>query len=583
MEDRKQNSENSVLREALIEALPSLKRVLVFSVVVNILVLMPSVYMLEVYDRVVNSRSYTTLLMLTVLVVSSYVLLELIEWIRSQVMYGAGIDVDKKLRRPVFKAIFSARIANQSAFATQALRDMKLITDFIASKAMLAFIDAPLALLVLILIFLINPYLGWFALGGALVQFVIGAINERRIREPLQEANQGNTAAQMYANGVIRNAQVIESMGMFDAIHQRWLDRQSGFITKQAIASDHGGSNAALSKMVQALQGSLILGLGAWFALHGELGGSMMIVASILGGRVLAPLVQLIGSWRQVVMVRDSYSRLNSLLETFPLTEAGMPLPPPKGLLSVEQVVAGPPQSQVQILKGISFNVAPGSSLAIAGPSAAGKSTLARLLVGIWPAMFGKVRLDGSDIYAWNKDELGPHIGYLPQSIELFEGTIAENIARFGEVDEQLVAEACSMVGLDELIARLPLGYATPVGEDGAFLSGGERQRIALARAVYGSPAMVVLDEPNSSLDEAGDHSLIETIRKLKARKTTVIVITHRLNILSVIDNMLVLVDGRMQKFGKCSEVLAFFQSQQQSKPAIPSNGILPNPSGVSA
>ena len=584
----KKNKEYSILREALLGILPFVKRVAVFSVVTNILILAPSWYMLEVYDRVVNSRSYKTLLMLTMLVVGIYVLLELLEWIRGQVMYQAGLFVDRTLRKPVFQGVFAARLQNQTTFATQALRDMKVISDFIGSKAMLAFIDAPLALMVLILIYLIKPYIGWFALAGAVVQFVIGAVNERRIRVPMQEANQGNALATMYANGVIRNAQVIESMGMFENIHDRWLKRQSGFIHKQAVASDHAGTNAALSKMVQSLQSSLILGFGCWFALRGQLSGSLMIVASILGGRVLAPLVQLIGSWRQVIAVRESYDRLGQMLEAFPPQEQGMPLPPPKGFLAVEQVIAGPPQSSLQIIKGISFRLAPGSTLAIVGPSASGKTTLARLLVGIWPTMSGKVRLDGSDIYTWNKDQLGPSIGYLPQTIELFEGTIAENIARFGEVDEALVAEACQMVGLDSLIESLPLGYATPVGEDGAFLSGGERQRVALARAIYGRPSFVVLDEPNSSLDERGDHALIETIKQLKERKTTLVVISHRKNILSVVDNMIVLVDGQMQTFGKTSEVLAAMQQAQQqqqqpAKPSLPSTGTSPNSSGVHA
>ena len=553
--------DNSPLREALVALFPSLKQAFYFSVVVNVLVLAPSAYMMEVYDRVVNSRSYRTLLMETLLVVGVYALLEALEWVRRQVMHDAGMKLDKGLRERVFSAIFSARLLNLPVAGAQALRDLKTIREFLPSPALLSFVDAPLALLVLVLLFLMSPSLGWFAVAGALAQFAIGVVNERRISEPLVAANRSAISAQNYADGVIRNAQVIESMGMLDAIHKRWMGRQQDFLVHQAVASDHAGTNAALSKMVQSLLGSLLLGMGCWLTLKGEIHGSAMVVSSILGGRVLAPLVQIIGSWRQVESTLEAYNRLNGLLKELPIAEKGMVLPAPTGLLSVEGVVAGAPRSPVQILKGVSFRVAPGGSLAIVGPSASGKTTLARLLVGIWPAMQGKVRLDGNDIYQWDKDELGQYIGYLPQSIELFEGTLAENIARFDVPDLDKVREACRMVGLADFIEQLPKGYDTEIGDEGSFLSGGERQRVALARAVYGMPKFVVLDEPNASLDEAGDVALLNAIMQLRSQGTTVIVITHRLNILGAIEHMLVLVDGQIQRFGTCQEVLAALQA----------------------
>ena len=447
----------------------------------------------------------------------------------------------------------------------QALKDLKNIREFLPSPALLAVVDAPLALLVLVLIFLMAPGLGWFAVAGALMQFAIGVVNERRIKQPLLAANRSAIDAQGYADGVIRNAQVIESMGMLGDIHKRWMGRQREFLLQQAIASDHAGTNSALSKLVQSLLGSLLLGMGCWLTLKGELHGSGMIVASILGGRVLAPLVQIIGSWRQVESTLESYTRLDAMLKEFPLPDISMPLPAPTGFLSVEGVVAGAPRSPIQILKGISFRVAPGGSLAIVGPSASGKTTLARLLVGIWPSMQGKVRLDGNDVYQWNKEELGQYVGYLPQTVELFEGTIAENVARFGEPDADKVQDACRLVGLDGFIEQLPKGYDTQVGDDGSFLSGGERQRVALARALYGMPKFVVLDEPNASLDEAGDAALLNAVKKLRAQGTTVIVMTHRLNILGAIEHMLVLVDGQVQRFGTCQEVLAALQSPPQA------------------
>jgi len=553
--------EKSPLREALVILYPSLKQAFYFSVFVNILVLAPSAYMMEVYDRVVNSRSHTTLLMETMLVVGVYALLEALEWVRRQVMHDAGMELDKSLRKSVFGAIFSARLLNLPVAGAQALRDLKIIREFLPSQALLAVVDAPLALLVLVLIFWMSPSLGWFAVAGALAQFAIGVVNERRVREPLMAANRSAVGAQSYADGVIRNAQVIESMGMLSAIHKRWMGRQQEFLLQQAVASDHAGTNAALSKLVQSLLGSLLLGMGCWLTLKGEIHGSSMIVASILGGRVLAPLVQIIGSWRQVETAVESYRRLDNLLKELPVQVKGMALPAPKGYLSVEGVIAGAPRSPVQIIKGVSFRVAPGGSVAIVGPSASGKTTLARLLVGIWPAVQGKVRLDGNDIYQWDKNELGRHIGYLPQSIELFEGTIAENVARFEEPDSEKVREACRMVGLADFIEHLPKGYDTEIGDDGSYLSGGERQRVALARAVYGMPKFVVLDEPNSSLDEAGDVALLNAIKLLRSKGTTVIAITHRLNILGAIEHMLLLVDGQVQRFGTCQEVLAALQA----------------------
>ncbi len=551
----------SPLREALVSLFPFLKHTFYFSIVVNVLVLAPSAYMMEVYDRVVNSRSHSTLLMLTLLVVGIYVLLEALEWVRRQVMHDAGMQLDRSLREHVFSAIFTARVQNIPAAGAQALRDLKVIREFLPSQALLAVVDTPLALLVLILLFLMAPSLGWFAVAGALVQFGIGFFNERRIREPLLAANRSAAGAQSYADGVIRNAQVIESMGMLDHIHKRWMGRQQEFLVQQAEASDHAGTNSALSKLVQSLLSSLLLGMGCWLTLKGEIHGSGMIVASILGGKVLAPLVQIIGNWRQVEGALESYNRLESMLRELPIPVKGMALPAPAGMLSVEGVIAGAPRSPVQILKGISFRLAPGGSLAIVGPSASGKTTLARLLMGIWPAMQGKVRLDGNDVYQWDKEELGKYIGYLPQNVELFEGTIAENVARFGEPDLEKVKEACRMVGLDGFLEQLPKGYESQIGDDGSFLSGGERQRVALARAVYDMPKFVVLDEPNASLDEAGDAALLNTIMLLRTKGATVIVITHRLNILGAIEHMLVLVDGQVQRFGTCKEVMEALQT----------------------
>ena len=552
------------LRESFSAIWPYLNLTLLFSLATSVLVLAPSWYMMEVYDRVVNSRNLQTLLMLTLLVAGLYAMLEGLEWVRSMVMHEAGLLMDKRLRNRVFDALFTARLRNEPAGnSTQAMTDLRTLRDMLPSPVFLAACDAPLALLVSVILFFMNPWLCWFAIAGALVQVLIGFFNEQRIRKPMEEANRHMFGAQLFAGGVLRNTQVIEAMGMLDDLRGRWLVRQRAYLTNQSQASDTAGANAALSKLVQSLLGSLLLGVGCWLTLKGELFGSGMIVASILGGRLLSPLVQLIAGWRQIEGAREAWVRLDALLSDFPPEVTSMPLPPPKGLLTVENLHAAAPGSQFPILKSLTFRVAPGDSVAVVGPSASGKTSLARLLVGVWTPSNGKVRLDGSDVGAWNKAELGPYLGYLPQTVELFEGTIADNIARFGPPDPEKVRQACAMAGLDDFIAGLTDGYDTMIGEDGMFLSGGQRQRVGIARAVYGNPRLVVLDEPNSSLDEAGDRAFLNTLRALKAAGTTVIVMTHRMQVLGVLDYLLVLIDGQIRQFGPRDQVLESMQQGQ--------------------
>jgi ATP-binding cassette subfamily C exporter for protease/lipase len=392
-------------------------------------------------------------------------------------------------------------------------------------------------------------------------------MNERATRKPLGEANRSAMAAQQFAEASLRNAHVMESMGMLDAVHGRWQKRQREFVAYQATASEGAGLWTAMSKAVQQVMSSLLLGLGAWLLLNNSLNGgeSMMIIGSVLGGRVLAPLSQLVAQWNGVVNVRGAWSRLESLLSQVPAKPEGMSLPAPKGSLSVEGLIAGAPGQQVAIVRNVQFSLQPGEVLAVVGPSASGKTTLARLLVGLWPSMGGKVRLDGADVYAWDKTELGPYLGYLPQGVELLEGTLAENIARFGDVDMVQVEAAARLVGLHDLIMALPEGYNSPVGRDGALLSGGQRQRVGLARALYGRPVFVVLDEPNSSLDEAGDTALANAIASLKQIGTAFVVMTHRTSVLGVADKMLIMRDGAQQAFGPRDEVLAALQQKAKS------------------
>ena len=566
------NKPQTELRKALTELEPYFKKAALFSLFASLLVLAPSGYMLEVYDRVVNSRSHMTLAMLTILVLFAYVVMEVLEWVRSEVMHDAGTALDKQMSGRVFSAIFEANLKRLPGGTAQPMNDFRTVRDFLHSPVLMALMEAPVALVFLLLIFAISPVLGWSAVVAAIVQTCVGWLNERSTQPPLMAANRSAMAAQQYADGTLRNAQVIESMGMLRDIHQRWMKKQREFLGLQATASDHAGFYQAISKFWQNTVSSMLLGLGAWLLLRNQLNGgaAYMIVGSILGGRVLAPLIQIVSQWQSVVNVRGAYERLDNLLAQVPVREAGMPLPAPQGKLVVEGLVAGAPGNPAPILKGVSFALQPGEVLAVVGPSASGKTTLARLLVGLWPAVNGKVRLDGADVHTWNKTELGPHLGYLPQGVELFDGSVAENIARFGELDPAKVEAAARAVGLHEFILALPNGFESPVGREGAMLSGGQRQRIGLARAIYGNPAFVVLDEPNSSLDEQGDAALASAIAQLKSRGTTFVVMTHRTSVLGVADKMLVLNEGQTQLFGPRDEVLkALSDAANKARPGV--------------
>jgi ATP-binding cassette, subfamily C, bacterial exporter for protease/lipase len=574
------NKQPSELAAAVAGLRPWFTRAFTFGLIAGILVLAPSGYMLEVYDRVLNSRNHFTLLMLTLLVLWAFAVMETLEWARGQIMLAAGQELDRRLGDRVFDAMFTANLRRVPGGSWQTMADFRTIREFFSSVAVSAIIEAPVALIFLALVFAIHPLLGLIAMVGAAVQIMVGWLNERSTHPPLSQANRSAFAAQTYADGTLRNAQVVEAMGMQKDIHARWMQKQQEFLQLQAVASQRAGGFQALTKFIQLTLSSGLLGLAAWLVLmdHMQTSAGMMIVASILGGRVLAPLSGLIQQWRTVITVRDAWTRLDELLAAVPAKQKGMALPPPKGRLAVENVVAGAPGLPGAILKGVAFALQPGEVLAVVGPSASGKTTLARLLVGLWPAASGKVRLDGVDVYSWDKAELGPSVGYLPQEVELFDGTLAENIARFGDVDMRKVEDAGRAVGLHEVILALPQGYETPVGADGGVLSGGQRQRVGLARALYGDPAYVVLDEPNSSLDEAGDAALAEAVKSMKERGTTFVLMTHRTGILSVADKMLVLRDGQVQAFGPREEVMqalakAALQAQQGGQPRPPQPG----------
>ena len=574
----------SELHEAVAQLRPFFVRSAWFSVVTSLLVLAPSGYMLEVYERVVNSRSHATLFWLTVIVLCAYALMEVLEWARAQVLHTAADRLDARLHERVFKAMFEANVRRIPGGAQQSMSDLRQVCSFLYSPALLAIMEAPIALVMMVLLFMISPVLGWTAIAFGVLQTGVTWLNERYTKQPLMEANKTAMVAQQYADNALRNTEVIESMGMLRNLQLRWMKKQQAFLGLQAQASDAAGGFHALSKFLQTVLSSALLGLACWLLLHNTLNGGagMMVIASILGGRMLAPLVQVVSQWKVVINVRDAWMRLNALLVAVPAHEVNMALPAPEGHIQVEQLVAGAPGvAGHAILRGVSFALQPGDVLAVVGPSASGKTTLARLLVGLWPTLSGKVRLDGADINTWNKAELGPYVGYLPQGVELFEGSVAENTARFGLVDMGKVKAAAHSVGVHELIMSWPQGYDTAVGPGGASLSGGQRQRIALARAFYGEPVYIVLDEPNSSLDDAGEKALAQALAQASARGATVVVVTHRTSILKVVSKMLVLKDGQQQAFGPRDSVLATLQQQaqqqQQRVAAVPAVAGAPN------
>ena len=554
----KSGSAVSELRMALWENKPAWRQAVVMSWVIGLLGFTSTVYMLQVYERVVNSRDVMTLLMLTVVTLGAYAVMELMEKFRSRLLWSAGIEFELRMADRVYKAMFDGLLKKQMAGALSVQNDFKSVRDFFVNPALGAFFELPIALISLVIIFAINPLLGWAALVGAGAQTLVTWLIQRTSREPLQEAQRRSQEAQTYAEASLRNAQVMESMGMLDAVMGQWQKKQGSFLAYQAQASESAGGLNAVSKLLQQLMGSVLLGLSAWLLLYNELNGgpAMMIISSVLGGRLLAPLTQIAQQWSAVATVSGAWMRLSGLLETVPAREKNMALPAPKGELSVESLVAAPPGQSQSVLRGLQFALPAGQVLAVVGPSASGKTSLAKLLLGIWLPQAGKVRLDGVDVHTWDKAELGPHLGYLPQGVELLEGTLAENIARFGEMDRPRIEQAAALVGLHEFISALPKGYETPVGRDGGLLSGGQRQRVALARALYGDPVFVVLDEPNSSLDEAGDAALTQAIATMKSRGTTFVINTHRTSVLSVSDRVLVLKDGTQQLYGPTAEVL---------------------------
>jgi len=561
----------------LFGALKSVKQYFIyaalFSMAINILMLMPAIYMLQVYDRVITSGSLSTLAMLTLIMMFLLMGMGGFEWVRSRILVRASNKLEEMLRERVFDATFKqSLISGGLKGSSQPLSDLAGLRQFLTGNGLFAFLDAPWFPVYVLVMFMFHPAFGYVAIFGGVVLVTVAYANEKVTHKKLEDANTEAAWTSNFATKNLRNAEVIESMGMMGTIRSRWSKHSDRVLALQGSASDWAGIFTSFSKTFRIILQSLILGVGAWLAVLQEISPGMMIAGSILLGRALAPIDQMVGAWRGFATVRTQYGRLSTLLERIPTDKETMSLPDPVGRLSVESVIVAAPGSRTPILRGVSFALEAGESLGVIGSSASGKSTLARALLGIWPALSGKVRLDSADIFAWDREELGPHIGYLPQDIELFDGTIAENIARFNLVDSGRVVEAAKLVGVHELILRLPEGYDTVIGGNGGVLSGGQRQRIGLARALYGSPCLVVLDEPNSNLDDRGEQELVAAIQRMKAQGTTVVIITHRPQVLQFVDKILVLGNGSVVDFGVRGLILAKYMQAGARPAAAPAN-----------
>jgi len=566
---QKENLKESELQQAILTSKKSFIIVGFFSLFINLLMLVPPLYMLQLYDRVLTSRSEDTLIMLTLIVVVLFITMALLEIVRSKILVKVGNKLDSILSQRIFDSLFELANKYPGKASSMPLSDLAQVRQFLTGNGLFAFFDAPWIPIYIGVLFLFHPMFGYFAIFAAIVLICFTIINEYSTKEKLAEANNSNRASTIFVDSNLRNAEIVNAMGMRNAIRGKWEEKYYKFLNAQNDASNKAGIWSNISKSTRMLFQSLILGLGGYLAINMEVSAGMMIAGSIIMGRALAPLDLIINSWKGFSSARTSYARIDSLLNDFPKDKEYMRLPNPKGEIILEQAAVIPPGAKQPSLKGISMIINEGDIVGVIGPSAAGKSSLARVILGLWPLAQGKVRLDKADIYQWDKQELGEFIGYLPQDIELFEGTISQNIARFNEVDAKKVVEAAKKAGVHEMILRLPEGYDTVIGAGGASLSGGQKQRIGFARALYDNPVLVVLDEPNSNLDEQGELALVKAIIDLKKQGTTVVIITHRTSILQVTNKLAVIQQGVLEMYGATKEVTekiteANLKAQQQ-------------------
>ena len=539
------------------------------SAVSNLLMLTPTIYMLQVFDRVMISQNELTLTAVSLIALLMFGTMALAEWGRSRILVEAGMRFDERLSTRVFNASFEHRLAGDVDPARgpgRAFADLLVVRQFLTGNGVFAFFDLPWVPVYIGVMFLLHPFLGWLSIAFAIVQALLAWFGHRRAVAPAEASQRAQTDLQLYLQGKLRHAEVLESMGMLLRLKALWEQRHGRALERAAVSQGLTHRVTAVSKFVRYSQQSLSLGAGALLVIDGQLSPGAMIAANVLMTRALAPIDMLVGTWRGFITAREAFLRLGTLLDGHPERDPALSRVPPTGHLTLRQVVAHAPGRAQPILKGVDLDLPPGQVLVVLGPSGSGKSTLARVMLGIWGEIQGEVLLDGRPIEGWDRVELGPHIGYLPQDIELFEGSIAENIARFTKIDSGRVIEAATATGLHEMILRMPKGYDTPIGEAGGILSGGQRQRVALARAIYGKPRLVVLDEPNANLDDVGEAALARTVMQLKQGGTAVVLVTHRPGAIALADRLLLLQDGVVQAQGPRDAVLAALRAAAASQ-----------------
>ena len=550
------NSKSDEMRQVFTACRRYFVTALIFSLAINLLYLASPLYMLQVYDRVVSSASHVTLIMLTLVLLIALGALASLNSVRARILTRASIRLDQLLSGRIVAAAVENSARGGSARG-QALRDFDNFRQFVTGSGIHAVFDLPWAPIYIGVIFVLHPWLGSFAFGCAVLLVGMALLNEYLVKRPLSEANEAAARNYSFTEMGLRNSEVVQAMGMMPGLLHRWSRDRNLLLERQTLASDRAATTTSLIRFLRLAMQSLILGIGAYLVIERLTTVGSMFAASILLGRALAPVEQIVGSWRNLTSARAAYGRVRELLTAHPLQDQALSLPRPTGQLSVENLSYVVPRTNRAILRNVSFRQAPGEVLGVIGPSGAGKSTLARQIVGVLYPTSGAVRLDGADVAPWPRESLGRHIGYLPQDIELFADSVASNISRFRNDNDEEVIEAARLAGVHEMVLRLPDGYETQVGDGGAVLSGGYRQRLGLARAVYGNPSLVVLDEPSSNLDSDGDTALLSCITELKKRGTTVVMISHRPNTLGVADKLLVLKDGVAELFGPRDEVIA--------------------------
>jgi ATP-binding cassette subfamily C exporter for protease/lipase len=536
-----------------------------FSMVANLLMLTPTIYMLQVYDRVMVSQNTGTLVFMSLITLFLFGVLTFSEWSRSKLLVRSGVRLDEVLSKRLFHASYEAHLNPQVTNPSGAFNDLTQLRQFLTGNGIFAFFDAPWAPIYIAVLFMLHPWLGIMAIFFGAVQSVLAWWGNNATKPTQADASKSQLEVNGYLQSKFRNAEVLEAMGMVPYLFRRWSEKNARALGQGMNAQAVSGRVVAWSKFVRYTQQSLALGGGALLVIQGELSPGAMIAANVLMTRALAPIDLMVSTWSGFLSAKEAFIRLRALLEAHPMRHLKLKGIEPKGDLVLSDVVASAPGRSTPIIKAVSAIMPAGTVTVVLGASGSGKSTLARVILGIWPASSGSVMLDGQAVRSWDRMELGPHIGYLPQDIELFDGSIAENIARAGRVDSEKVIAAAEASGLHTMILRFPKGYDTPMGEAGSLLSGGQRQRIGLARALYGDPALVVLDEPNANLDDEGEAALVRAVNVLKAKRKTVVLISHRPGIISVADRLLILHEGTVQASGPRDGVLAALQQQREA------------------